>query len=84
MTIRVYVDRKLLLERDPAKALAGPPIESIRDADLRHQSAAMAAGYNSLAEMAIDELIGLVRALEERVADLENQTMPSRFVESLP
>jgi hypothetical protein len=47
------IDRALLLERDPAKTLAGP-IESIKDADWRHQSAAMVQGYNSLVEMAVD------------------------------
>lgn len=70
MTYRV--DRSLLLERDPAK-LAGPALVSIRDADFRHQKAAMLAGYSSVAEMAIDEMIAMMRDLQERVDRLERE-----------
>ena len=64
------VDRSLLLEHDPAK-LDRPALRSLRDADWRHQQAAMVQGYNSLAEMAIDELIVLVREMQERLDRLE-------------
>jgi hypothetical protein len=64
------VDRSLLLEHDPAK-LDRPALRSLRDADWRHQQAAMTQGYNSLAEMAIDELIVLVREMQERLDRLE-------------
>jgi len=63
-------DRALLLEHDPAK-LDTPTLNSLRDADWRHQQAAMVQGYNSLAEMAVDELIVLVRELQERLDRLE-------------
>lgn len=63
-------DRSLLLEHDPAK-LGTPALNSLRDADVRHQQAAMAQGYNSLAEMAVDELVVLVRELQERMDRLE-------------
>lgn len=66
------IDRTLLLERDPEK-LGKPQLNSIRDADWRHQSVAMTQGYNSIAEQAIDELIGLVRDLYDRVERLEGE-----------
>jgi len=65
-------DRSLLLEHDQEK-LGTPALRSLRDADWRHQQAAMTQGYNSLAEMAIDELIVLVRELTERVDRLEQK-----------
>lgn len=73
MTHRTF--RSLLLERDPEK-LAAEPLESIRDAGFTHQAAAMAAGYNSVAEMAIDDLVRMVRDLLERVERLEEDTPP--------
>ena len=63
-------ERALLLEHDPAK-LDTPALRSLRDADWRHQRAAMVQGYSSLAEMAIDELIVLVRELQDRLTALE-------------
>lgn len=63
-------DRSLLLERDPEKT-AAPPIRSLREVDWRHQSAALVAGYNSVTDMAVDELIVLVRDLQDRVDTLE-------------
>jgi len=63
-------DRSLLLEHDPAK-LGTPALQSLRDADWRHQQAAMVQGYSSLAEMAVDELIVLVRELQQRLDRLE-------------
>ena len=63
-------ERALLLEHDPAK-LDTPPLNSLRDADWRHQQAAMVQGYSSLAEMAVDELVVLVRSLQERMDRLE-------------
>ena len=66
------VDRSLLLEHDPAKL--GPiTLASLRDADWRHQSEAMKRGYSSMAEWAIDELIGMVRELSDRLDVLEQQ-----------
>ena len=65
------VDRSLLLERDPENLKDGMALSSIREADWRHQAAAATAGYNSVAEMAIDELIGLVRELNDRIDALE-------------
>lgn len=63
-------DRSLLLEHDPAK-LGTPALTSLRDADWRHQQAAAVAGYNSLTEMAVDELIVMVGELKERMDRLE-------------
>lgn len=65
-------DRALLLERDPEKT-AATPIKSLREADWRHQTAALVAGYSSLTDMAVDELIVLVRELQDRVAALEGR-----------
>ena len=65
-------ERSLLLEHDPAK-LGTPALRSLRDADWRHQQAAMVQGYSSLAEMAIDELIVLMREMRERLDTLERQ-----------
>jgi hypothetical protein len=64
------VDRSLLLETDPAK-LGTPALTSLRDADWRHQQEAMKQGYNSLTEMAVDELLVLVREMNERLDRLE-------------
>ena len=65
------VDRALLLEQDMTKGR--PLLDSIRDADFRHQSAAMVLGYKSVAEMAVDELVGIVRELQGRLDVLEGQ-----------
>ena len=65
-----HLERTLLLEHDPAK-LGTPALRSLRDADWRHQRAAMVQGYSSLAEMAVDELIVLVRELQQRLDRLE-------------
>lgn len=65
------VNRALLLEKDPEELKDRPALTSIRDADWRHQRIAMIGGYSSVMEMAIDELITLVRELQERVDKLE-------------
>lgn len=65
------IDRSLLLERDPGVYGTGEPLESIKDATWVHQRHAMAQGYNSLAEYAIDELVTQVRELKARVDALE-------------
>jgi hypothetical protein len=65
------VDRSLLLERDPGVYGTGVPLESIKDATWEHQRHAMTHGYNSLVEMAVDELAGQVRELKARVDALE-------------
>jgi len=70
--VNYRTDRSLLLEHDPAK-LDRPALRTLRDATWVHQQAAMTQGYNSLAEMAIDELIVLVRELTERVDRLEGR-----------
>jgi hypothetical protein len=66
-------DRELLLEQDPQLLSENLELTSIKDADWRHQKAAAVAGYNSVAELAVDELLGMVRELEKRVAALENR-----------
>lgn len=68
------VDRSLLLERDPQKVRATmEPLRSIRDVDWRHQAHAIAAGYSSVAEMAIDELIARVGDLADRIDQVQAQ-----------
>lgn len=69
------VDRSLLLERDPEKLGPNQPLESIRDAQWQHQKAAMMAGYNSVFEMAVDELLVMVREMQARLDALEGQTV---------
>jgi hypothetical protein len=71
--VSYHFERTLLLEHDPVKLGGYPPIRSLRDADVRHQQAAMTQGYSSLAEMAIDELIVMVREMQERLDTLERQ-----------
>ena len=66
-----HVDRSLLLEQDPQALSENLQITSIKDADWRHQKAAAVAGYSTVAEMAVDELLRMVRELEERVSVLE-------------
>ena len=66
-----HTDRSLLLEQDPQQLSENLQITSVKDADWRHQKAAMVAGYSSIAELAIDELLRMVRELEDRVAVLE-------------
>jgi hypothetical protein len=45
----------------------------IRERNLDDQVAAMEAGYNSVAEYAIDELARRLIALEQRVAELDGK-----------
>lgn len=48
-----------------SKNVVAPPINSVRDANWEHQQAAMKAGYNSVLEMAVDDLHQRVLALED-------------------
>jgi hypothetical protein len=63
--------RLLLLERDPARLGRGTSLQSIRDASWVHQRYALAHGYNSVLELAIDELAEQVRELQSRIDVLE-------------
>ena len=62
--------RVKLLDRDPGRGL---PLVSIKDATWLHQRHAMSQGYNSLVEMAIDELAAEINELKTRVAQLEER-----------
>ena len=63
--------RLLLGERDPDKLGRGEALASIKDATFVHQRYALAQGYNSLLELAIDELAGEVCELKRRLDELE-------------
>jgi len=63
--------RTLLTERDPGKVGRGTSLASIKDVTWVHQSYAMAHGYNSVVEMAIDELVAEINALKQRLDALE-------------
>lgn len=68
-----HSDRSLLLEQDPQALSENLQITSVKDADWRHQKAAMVAGYNSVAELAIDEALAMIRDLQARVSALEGR-----------
>lgn len=53
--------------------LSHRPLTSIREADWRHQADAMAKGYNSMAEYAIDELLAQILELRDRMDRFEQQ-----------
>lgn len=61
--------RRVLFDADTESP--GAPLTSIRDATYVHQRYALSHGYNSLLELAIDELAGEIRELKERVDALE-------------
>jgi hypothetical protein len=63
--------RTLLTEHDPERVGRGIALSSIRDATWVHQRHALAQGYNSVLELAIDELAEQVRELKRRVDELE-------------
>jgi hypothetical protein len=63
--------RTLLVERDPDKVGRGLALTSIKDATWVHQRHAMAQGYNSILELAIDELAEQIATLKERCDALE-------------
>lgn len=54
-----------------------PGIFSIRDAGFEHQAHAMSKGYNSVAELLIDEMVTAIRDLQERMTAVEQQVQPS-------
>jgi len=64
--------RTLLNERDPDKVGRGTSLASIKDATWVHQRYAMAHGYNSVLELAIDELAAEINALKQRMDALES------------
>ena len=63
----VSYDRRRLLEDE----VRPDRLHSLRDANWEHQAAAMAMGYKSVLEMAVDQLGDLVNELETRVEALE-------------
>jgi hypothetical protein len=63
--------RTLLTEHDPERVGRGVALASIRDATWVHQRHALAQGYNSVLELAIDELAEQVRELKQRLDALE-------------
>jgi hypothetical protein len=63
--------RLLLLERDPARLGRGTSLQSIRDASWVHQRYALAHGYNSVLELAVDELAAEISSLKQRIDALE-------------
>jgi hypothetical protein len=65
--------RTLMLEHDPDKLGRGTALVSIRDATWVHQRYALAQGYNSILELALDELAAEVAALKARVDALERR-----------
>lgn len=65
-----HVDRSLLLEHDE-ETITPRPIMSVKDADWRVQRVVMQAGYNSVVEFAVDELLRMYRDCVARVEVLE-------------
>jgi len=63
--------RTLMLETDAAKVPRGLPLQSIREVTWLHQRHAIAQGYNSVLEMAFDELAAELAELKRRVEALE-------------
>lgn len=61
-------DRRRLFEKN----LTVGPITTMRDVNWEHQAVAMRAGYKSVGDMAIDELLDKIGELEGRVQALEN------------
>jgi hypothetical protein len=64
--------RTLLVERDPGVVGRGAALRSIRDATWVHQRHALAQGYSSLLEMAVDELAAEIAELKARLEVLED------------
>jgi hypothetical protein len=73
-TLEAFREARLKLgEPDPEKLGRGTSLQSIRDATWVHQRHALAHGYNSILELAIDELAAEIAALKERVDALERR-----------
>ena len=62
--------RTKLLDPDPGRGVA---LNSIKDATWVHQAYALEHGYNSVLELAIDELAAEVSELKIRVQALEDR-----------
>ena len=62
--------RTKLLDPDPGRGVA---LGSIRDVTWVHQRHAIAQGYNSVLELAIDELAAEINELKQRVTLLEER-----------
>jgi len=62
--------RTRMLDPEPGR---GVPLGSIRDATWVHQRYAMLNNYNSVLEMAFDELAAEINELKTRVAQLEER-----------
>ena len=65
--------RSLLVEHDPEQVGRGAALTSIKDATWVHQRHALLQGYNSILELAIDELAEEIARLKERVDALEER-----------
>ena len=65
--------RSLLVEHDPDAVGRGVALTSIKDATWVHQRHALLQGYNSILELAIDELAEQIATLKERVEALEER-----------
>lgn len=74
-----FAQRARLL--DQPRPLQDIQITSLRQVTYEHQRAAMAAGYSSMAELAIDQLLAEVVALRDRVATLENDAAGGHVVQ---
>jgi hypothetical protein len=71
-TLEAFREARLKLgEPDPAQIGRGTALASIRDATWVHQRHALAHGYNSVLELAIDELAAELAELKARVEALE-------------
>jgi hypothetical protein len=67
--------RTLLVEPDRSRIGRGTSLGSIRDATWVHQRYAMAQGYNSVLELAIDELAAEIQELKARLDALERTSL---------
>jgi len=65
--------RVKMLERNPDRIGRGTSLASIRDATWVHQQYALTHGYDSVLELAIDELAAEITELKLRMDALEAQ-----------
>jgi malonyl CoA-acyl carrier protein transacylase len=71
--------RSLMLEQDTEKIRESmEPLTTLKDVDWRHQQAAMVAGYNSVLEMAVDEILTRLGEMSERMDRIEQTTKTLR------